>query len=1243
MIKPPIDALFAAVRVIVLILFPALSCVFAPTSLHAQCPIGWLPGDPAPGLNSSVLSTTTWDPDGDGPALPQLIAAGFFSTADGVTVNRIARWDGTAWRSFGSGVNGSRVYAVTTWDQDGSGPQAPQLIAGGVFQVGANGFNIARWDGLAWQPIGSQLSGSAVYALTSWDPDDAGPILPRLVAFGEFTVAGSSRIASWDGTMWSPLGVGLSGGFFSGLKPAALATWDPDGSGPLTSQLVAAGYFTTAGGQPANRVARWDGTTWQPFGSGFNGPLYSLATFDPDGDGPAFAQVVAGGTFATSGGTTVNNVARWDGSTWLPFGSGLPSSGPPGGVNALALWDPDGDGAMPTQLVAAGNSTVFSFGSYAARWDGSSWQSIGTGFDGFPYTLTTWDQDGAGPMSPSLVVGGRYSTADGLGANYIAAHSTDASSNWAAIQAPPVGSALSNRVLASTMWDPDGPGPLPRQVVVGGSFTSIGSTPFNRIARWDGSMWHPFGTGMNGSISALAAWDPDGSGPLPEHLIAAGSFSTAGGTPVSSIARWDGSTWHPLGTGLAGFAHGLTTWDPDGAGPNLPLIVAVGCFVSAGGVTVNNVARWDGINWQAFGTGPGAVNCVFSITTWDPDGSGSLTPRVVIGSDTRVQEWTGTNWLELGSNFSQSGVSSRIGSIGGFFAITTWDADGDAATPRSLVVGGSFPSINNVTASHIARWDGTVWLPISTGFGGGSNQFTVEALTTWDPDGAGSASEQLIAGGLFDVAGNSVVNNLARYDGTAWRAFEGGVNNSVFSLTVGDPDGTGFAGDQLFVGGAFTMTGMEQSSYFSAYALDAVDRAIIAPDYSCNRTIFGGSGTQQSNQIVSGDLNRDGKLDLIASASGGASAVWLFFGNGNGTFQPLRSTFVNSSPRGIVVADFDADGNPDIAVANSVSAGTVSITFGAGDGTFTYSPPISVGAFPTYLVTDDFNCDGLPDLAVANGGTQPSSASVIINIGDGTFAPAVSYPILTGAVLRWVVSDDFNNDASPDLAFVFQNFGGVSVLLGRPDGTFGPSIRTNGTSFTTGRCASGDFNRDGNPDLAIANQGGSEVRVFFGTGFGTFTRTVTTSALIVPVGQGPTGVIAVDFNSDCATDLVVTNQTINSVSFLVGVGDGTFTHRLDVPLNAPPGDGAPVALVAGEFDFGRTLDIAVLNSARSSVSMLRGPLASDFNHDTFVNSQDFFDFIAAFFSLQPAADFNSDAFINSQDFFDFVAAFFAGC
>ena len=57
---------------------------------------------------------------------------------------------------------------------------------------------------------------------------------------------------------------------------------------------------------------------------------------------------------------------------------------------------------------------------------------------------------------------------------------------------------------------------------------------------------------------------------------------------------------------------------------------------------------------------------------------------------------------------------------------------------------------------------------------------------------------------------------------------------------------------------------------------------------------------------------------------------------------------------------------------------------------------------------------------------------------------------------------------------------------------------------------------------------------------------------------------------------------------------------------------------------------------------LRATCPADFNNDAILNSQDFFDFLAAFFAQQPNADFNHDGTINSQDFFDFLAAFFAG-
>jgi hypothetical protein len=58
--------------------------------------------------------------------------------------------------------------------------------------------------------------------------------------------------------------------------------------------------------------------------------------------------------------------------------------------------------------------------------------------------------------------------------------------------------------------------------------------------------------GVNGHVGAMVYWDPDGPGPMPPVLVVGGSFNVAGDSFVSNIAAWDGTTWSALGTGLNG-------------------------------------------------------------------------------------------------------------------------------------------------------------------------------------------------------------------------------------------------------------------------------------------------------------------------------------------------------------------------------------------------------------------------------------------------------------------------------------------------------------------------------------------------------------------------------------------------------------------------------------------------------------------------------------------------------------------
>ena len=169
---------------------------------------------------------------------------------------------------------------------------------------------------------------------------------------------------------------------------------------------------------------------------------------------------------------------------------------------------------------------------------------------------------------------------------------------------------VNSDVRALMVFD-DGSGPA---LYAGGWFRFAGGREVNYVARWDGSSWHPLGEGMQSAVVDLAVFD-DGTGPA---LYASGWFSEAGGEPANYIAQWDGTAWSPLGDGVAGTStrvFALEVFD-DGSGPAL---YAAGSFWSAGGVATNNIAKWDGSQWTPLGEG--LDRSVYDLAVFD-DGRG---------------------------------------------------------------------------------------------------------------------------------------------------------------------------------------------------------------------------------------------------------------------------------------------------------------------------------------------------------------------------------------------------------------------------------------------------------------------------------------------------------------------------------------------------------------------------------------------------------------------------------------------
>ncbi len=307
---------------------------------------------------------------------------------------------------------------------------------------------------------------------------------------------------SCQGTQaWSSLGTGINNG--TNGEVWALAV--------IGSDLYVGGNFTTAGGNTVNNIAKWNGSSWSALISsngvnGLNGTVAALAVIGTD--------LYVGGWFTTAGGVQAENIAKWDGTNWSPLGSGLSAAGT---INALATM---GNDLYATSYIL--DPALGGPGNLIVKWDGSNWM---------PFSVMD---------------------------DYVSSFLVDGSDLYA-----------------------------------GGQFTMAGTVPANKIAKWDGTNWSPLGTGMNFFIGG------NGLVKMAGNLYASGRFTTAGGNPANFIAKWDGSTWSPFisgsNNGMNNEVEGLVVMGVD--------LYASGSFTNAVGVSANSVAKWDGTNWSPLGSG----------------------------------------------------------------------------------------------------------------------------------------------------------------------------------------------------------------------------------------------------------------------------------------------------------------------------------------------------------------------------------------------------------------------------------------------------------------------------------------------------------------------------------------------------------------------------------------------------------------------------------------------------------------
>lgn len=320
-------------------------------------------------------------------------------------------------------------------------------------------------------------------------------------------------------------------------------------------------------------------------------------------------------------------------------------------------------------------------------------------------------------------------------------------------------------VVPSACSDPAGPDPEPVDVgewlplgegltgsahtflewngglVVGGEFRTAGDQPARNIAFWDGTLWHPFGTGLDGTVLELAAFEGG--------LVA----EVASDSDSNRTFRWTGEEWQPMGSLDGGgfnmylavhddvlyalaLTSGLHRWTESGweavqieldgelYETERPMAVHGNhLFVGAGS---EHLARWDGQTWDSVERPEGLRSLVA--------GDGEL---FASASGTGFLRWTGSGWEDFAS---------------------PPPADfGTMVHQGQLVVAalGGFPS-----RYFLARWDGSEWSPLP-----GEMDTRVGAL--------GSFGNMLLAGGEFTTIDGSPFRGVAGIVPT-WVSGEGG-------------------------------------------------------------------------------------------------------------------------------------------------------------------------------------------------------------------------------------------------------------------------------------------------------------------------------------------------------------------------------------------------------------------------------------------------------------------------------------
>ncbi len=640
-----------------------------------------------------------------------LYVGGYFNFAGSVNADELACWNLVThtWSAISSGITQEvitpSVYALAL---DGSG----DLVVGGQFNSigGVPARNVALFNGSTWSALsfGMGSSANSVYALAASGAD--------IYAGGDFTGPCNlcDYVAHWNGSAWSGIGLGLSGGTAPNVRSIVISG----------SSLYVGGDFTSASDtvsqKAVNGIAMFNGSVWSALSTGLPDSLKIWGmTIGADG-------LYVGGQFTQTSTATVNYVMRWDGAAWQALVKpppGVAFSGVDNNVFALAASGSD---------VYVGGAFLNTFGepgNAIMRWSTAAhdFYALGSSTDGNVYAVAIDGTD--------VYVGGTFNSAGGVAANNIAKWDS-LTNTWSAL-AEGVSGCDGNSIgcFGASVWAIAVNG---NSVYVGGDFVYSGIYQTNSIAQWDKLLqrWFAVGTGgASGCADIGTGCDVDVFAMVPTGagVTIAGNFTTVSpNISVGHVAYNDGINWHALTDGVTN-------------GTNSPIYALIydgsGWWMGGGFTTPRqSLVYFDGSTW--FSSGSALNGTIYALAealgpgiNYNLYAGGNFTNAGPNGANyiARLPEVVGGDWQPLGS------------SLNGTVTSLAWSG-------TDLIAAGNFTASGLLGLNRIGRWNtlANTWSAI--GSGADSNIFSVAA-------GNGT----IYAGGRFRNAGPGSDDFFARW------------------------------------------------------------------------------------------------------------------------------------------------------------------------------------------------------------------------------------------------------------------------------------------------------------------------------------------------------------------------------------------------------------------------------------------------------------------------------------------------